>query len=119
MLNLERIAALIFSVEHDIADEKSKLIPNELADALVIVLRGNQRLMMLLGDYFSTGKLIDSASNYEVDVIELEKILQSHVPESLDLLDMNDKYTRMVAIVRDVKDMRDILLKLLLALPAT
>lgn len=118
LINLERIATLIFSIEYFIAKDEGKLIGEELADALVIVLRGNQRLLTLLADYFSTGKLTDDKPNYEMDVNALENIMKNYVPDSLELLDVDDSYVRVVTIVRDVKDMRDVLLTLLLSLPA-
>lgn len=117
LLSLEQAADLLFAIEYEVTNKLNMPLATDLASAMQTAMRGNMYLISALINYFNNRNISDDKSNYEDDVREMEKILQNHVPASIELLDVASQSFVMTAIVRHIKDLRSVLIKLIISLP--
>lgn len=116
LIYLERVVETLFSIDY-LLNTKLEL-PEHLADAVKYSLQKNQELFTILRVYFETNTLRETPIDLTSDISRLEKVLNEIVPGNLELLDVSPEYVSFTALVRDIKDMRQLLLQLLMSLPA-
>lgn len=117
LVNVERVAEIIFSLEYVVAQKIDAELLNYLAKALQHSIQKNQELLNVLSEYFANKSLPTTQVDYIEDIAELEKRLHEIIPGSLELLDISPDYLLLTALVRKIKDLRQLLLKLVMSLP--
>lgn len=88
-------------------------IRNSLAEAI----SNNKDLLTVVANFLANDPIDLTQHNLTSDVTDLYNSLRSVLPFDLDLLDLSDDYIHVSATVRDVVDVREILLKMITALP--
>lgn len=117
LIHIERLIEIIFSLNY-LTTEIISFEFSHLNALMAVSLQCNRELIDNLIDFFCKKTLPATSREFTQDVVELENHLREIVPGSLELLDMSSDYVTFTAMVRDIKDMRQILLELLLSLPA-
>jgi hypothetical protein len=118
LINLERLGEILFSMNFLLTRTVDFPI-HDLTLTIADSMHKNTELLRTLVEYFANNQLKHSEADFTGDIIELENALQKTVPGNLELLDLSPANITLTAFVRDVKDMRQILLQLVMALPAT
>lgn len=118
LIHLEQIIELFFSMEYllkQIAEVKcTQAMTNSVRD----VMEKNNRLMHVIINYFQHHELKEEVdTDFFSDISTLENFTRCMVPKQLELLDISPDYVALTAFVRDMKDIRELLLKLVMALP--
>lgn len=119
LVNLERITEILFSMNYLICKNIQEDLLKNISQEINVAMQKNIELLDVIIGFLDKNTLIMTQSDYTGDVAELEKNLQQVVPDNLDLLDLSPGYITLTTFVRDIKDMRNILLQLVMALPAT
>lgn len=119
LIYLEHVIELFFSFSYFVLRNEKSLFEG-LSPLLVNVLNRNLELLTVLDHNLQDEQvpLPPSASDYVEDVTMLEEWVSAHVPNQLELLEIEPRYLVYIEVVRDMKEMRQLLLQLLMALPA-
>lgn len=119
LIHLECVAELYFSFNYWVMRPLEWTHYGDFRQNLVNVVHKNELLLQALIDFFSFNTLPQTDADFTSDMSALEASLDSHIPSSLELLDMSPDYIALTALTRNVRDTREQLLKLILALPVT
>lgn len=89
----------------------------DVSKSLMEVLANNNKMMAVIVAFFNAEPIDQSRDDFTSDVTELYNIARGVLPASLELLDVSPDYLHIAALIRDAVDIRQILLKILTALP--
>jgi len=118
LVHIERIIELFFSLDYFVAEQMDVNFLQELAAVFTTAMQKNAELLHVLLDYFANNQLTESQSDLTSDMTALEATVRRIVPQNLELIEISPDYVALTAITRNVKDIREILLQLVIALPA-
>lgn len=118
LLSIERIADNLLSVNFLLSRLQDYSLLDSVSSELTNVMLHNQQLLSIIIDYFETQTLPSHAADFTSDIATLESAVQQMLPPHLEFLDMSPSYIVLTAIMRDMRDLRQLLLSLVMALPA-
>lgn len=118
LLNIERIAELLCSLDYLMAQPVDAETRHRLASSIREVTDQNSALLRAMIAWFERSPAAPSAANYTSDIESLQTALNEIVPNQLALLDLSPEYVILTALVRDYSDLRALLLQQTAALSA-
>ncbi|MBV9576646.1 MAG: hypothetical protein JO149_08480 [Gammaproteobacteria bacterium] len=119
LVTIEQLAEVFFSLDYLISQPIEAELLSSLAQPIIFSLQQDRELIQMMIAFFSHQAWQQTTADLVTDIAELENKLQLIVPASLELLDVSVDYLRLTLLVRHIKDLRQLLLKLILALPVT
>lgn len=117
LIYLERTIEMYFALHYLSRQEIDKQLRDELRGPIAHAMDKNQELLTILINYFASGHLTETTSNFTSDIVALEEKTRQFIPKNIEFLDISPDYITLAAIIRDIKGIRDTLLQLLAALP--
>jgi hypothetical protein len=117
LIHVEQVAEVLFSMEDILSRGEDNNVMQDFKHIIEPAMQKNQELLSMLSGYFMKGCMSDHDSDFTSDIMELEKAVQRIMPESIEFLVVSRTALLLAAWVQDVKDMRQLLLKLVMALP--
>jgi len=117
LLQLEYIAEGLIALDYHMRQPIDQDLLADVAPQLAQVVEKNSHLLQVLQDFFAKGQFEDKHENFTRDITEIQNVMHSVLPGSVDLLDISPDYVSLSAIARDVVDIRELLVKLIAGLP--
>lgn len=118
LVGMERVSEVFFSMDALIAAGVKKHIAADARKLIAEVSLVNSQLVEALKSKLEGQAIKNDAANLTSDVDALEELVSSRMPAGLDVLGFNQEYAQVAILVRDLKDVRQLLLQLLLSVPA-
>lgn len=118
LLSIERIADNLLSLNFLLSRLQDYSLLDSVSTELTNVMLHNQQLLSIIISYFETKTLPSHVADFTSDIAALENTVQQMLPPHLEFLEMSQSYIVLTAIMRDVRDLRQLLLSLVMALPA-
>ncbi|MFZ2315225.1 MAG: hypothetical protein WAW86_06170 [Gammaproteobacteria bacterium] len=119
LIKLDQVVETIFSINYLIHRKIAAELMQHLRGNLIETIARNNELVLALVNFFKNGTYIDTNENFTTDMTALEENMQKRIPNDLEALGISPDYIAVTSLVRDIKDMRELLLQLILSLPAS
>lgn len=117
LIHLDEISDAFLSLDYHTREIKEVALLQDLVPVLSVAIMKNKSLLSLISSFFAGNPVDQSDTNLTSDITDLYNTGQSILPQSLELIELNPDYLHVAALMRDVVDIREILLKILTALP--
>lgn len=117
LIVIDRIIEILNSIELLSYECKEYELVTDYGLLLAEVMDQNQYLVAVVSEFIELKKVSDLSQDFVSDINSLELTLQSLIPAGLDLIELTPQFIKTTALVRDMRDLRDLLLKLVVALP--
>lgn len=116
LIHLERVADIFCSLTYLFSQPVEQDLLQKIEGDMLDAMQKNRELLTILTEYFAHNQIKNTDADFTSDIAQLEKTLQSVLPESLEFLEISPQYITLTACVRDIKDMRELLLQLVMSL---
>ena len=117
LLHLDEIMEAYLSLDYHLRELSDLALLQDIADQLIDVLENNSKMFSVIIAFFAAQPIDQSQEDFTSDVTDLYNIARSVLPSNIELLDLNPDYIHIASAMRDAVDIRQILLKILTALP--
>ncbi len=117
LLHLDEIMEAYLSLDYHLRELSDLALLQDIANQLSDVLDNNKKMFSVIIAFFAAEPIDQSQQDFTSDVTDLYNIARSVLPSNIELLDLNPDYIHMASAMRDAVDTRQILLKILTALP--
>lgn len=117
LIHLNEISDAFLSLDYHVRHIAEIELLQDIVPALSAAIMKNKSLLSLIATFFAGQPIDQSETNLTSDIADLYNAGRSVLPQSLELMGLNPDHLHLAALMRDVVDIREILLKILTALP--
>lgn len=118
VLQIDYLTDAFLSLDYLMRQPVDRSLLSDVAPEIAQVVDKNTQLLIVLRDFFATGRIKHDPKSFINDIEDAKKSVSDVLPGSMDLLDMSEDYMNLSAISKNVMDTREILLDLLASIPA-
>lgn len=119
LIKLDHVVESLFSLSILFTQKISAEMIEQIKDPINKTLRSNVEILEVMSNFLNNKPLPTDAANYTDDITELDAAAAAILPQSIELLDINNDNLIVSAIIKDLKDLRQLLIQLIAALPAS
>lgn len=117
LLHLDETMEAYLSLDYHLRQLSDLVLLQDIANQLNDVLENNCKMLNVIIAFFAATPIDQSQDDFTSDVTDLYNAARGVLPPNMELLDLNPDYIHIAAAMRDAVDIRQILLKILTALP--